>query len=91
MAFFDKYEEMWKDDPEYHLMAVIFNLTDSIYEAMEEQKLNRNDLVDKTKIERSTIDQLLTGTQIISLLELVKIAIALNKKVQIRLVNHEEE
>lgn len=75
----------YKDTFEFKLEEVILDITEEVCRAMEEKEIDRAELADKLGVSRAFISKLLNGTPNLTIKTLMKIAVALDKELSIRM------
>jgi DNA-binding Xre family transcriptional regulator len=79
----------WEDDPESELYGVLLDVTEAIVKRMIEQNVRRTDLAERLGTSRAYVTKLLDGQENMTLKTLVRVANALEMKVDARFVPRE--
>jgi transcriptional regulator with XRE-family HTH domain len=83
-------EELDKShDPDWELYGVLLDVTEGIVKRMIEQNVRRSDLADRLGTSRAYVTKLLDGQENMTLKTLVRVANALEMKVDTRLIPRE--
>jgi len=79
----------WDDDPESELYGVLLDVTEGIVKRMIEQGVRRTDLAERLGTSRAYVTKLLDGQENMTLKTLVRVANALEMKVDAKFVPRE--
>lgn len=79
-----------KDDPAYELEGVLLDVTEGIVKRMIEQNVRRTDLAERLGTSRAYVTKLLDGQENMTLKTLVRVANALEMKVDMRFIPREQ-
>ena len=74
-----------ESDPAYRAERLVLELNEEICRLMEEQNISRAELARRLGVQRQFITKLLNGIPNLTLLTLVKIALALDAQIEIKL------
>lgn len=78
-----------KQRDEYHIEKAKLEFSSLIFEAMEREKINQNELADRIGSSRQYVSKVLHGFSNLTIASMVKIARALNMKLDIRFIDGE--
>ena len=79
----------WEDDPESELYGVLLDVTEGIVKRMIEQNVRRTDLAERLGTSRAYVTKLLDGQENMTLRTLVRVANALEMKVDTTFIPRE--
>lgn len=79
----------WEDDPESELYGVLLDVTEAIVKRMIEQNVRRTDLAERLGTSRAYVTKLLDGQENMTLKTLVRVANALQMKVDTTFIPRE--
>lgn len=82
--------EEWKDDPDYELEGVLLDVTEQIARALIAQGMKRSELAERLGTSRAYVTKLLDGQENMTLKTLVRVANALEMKVDTRFIPREQ-
>jgi transcriptional regulator with XRE-family HTH domain len=80
----------FQDDPDYELYGVLLDVTESIVRRMIEKNIRRTDLAERLGTSRAYVTKLLDGQENMTLKTLVRVANALEMKVDTRFIPREK-
>lgn len=89
--WFDELVDGYKDDPAFITEKLVLEINEEICRLMHEQGLNRSDLANRLGVKRQFITKILNGNPNLTLLTLVKIAVALGAKLNIQFLSKATE
>ncbi len=81
--------DQWENDPESELYGVLLDVTEGIVKRMIEQGVRRTDLAERLGTSRAYVTKLLDGQENMTLKTLVRVANALEMKVDAKFVPRE--
>ena len=81
--------DQWEHDPESELYGVLLDVTEGIVKRMVEQGVRRTDLAERLGTSRAYVTKLLDGQENMTLKTLVRVANALEMKVDAKFVPRE--
>ena len=79
----------WEDDPESELYGVLLDVTEGIVKRMIERNVRRTDLAERLGTSRAYVTKLLDGQENMTLKTLVRVANALEMKVDTKFIPRE--
>ena len=83
--------EEFKNDIDFKIESIVLDITEEICEIMDEQKINRADLSRLLNTSKSAVTKMLNGSTNFTLKRLLKIAMALDKDLDINFKEPKEK
>lgn len=85
-GFISAWHEEFRDDPDYILESVLYDLGEEISRAMERENLGAGQLAERLGVSAAFVTEVLQGNPSLTVEQLVKIALALKTQPKLTLV-----
>ena len=88
--WFSEQLETYRDDPEFLTEELIIEINEQICNLMDQRGLNRSQLAAQLGVSRQMVTKILRGNPNVTLLTLMKIAVALKGQLEVRMFSKED-